>query len=574
MTKGLYYLLSSIILFLITLLFTSEQIAVFLAPDISADRLEQVTLGSGILKALLLADALLLLSISLFIRKQVFSPDNPYKSLWQPSTRIPDSWNTFKNFSISVYVLLGLALVLRLIGLNSDLWIDEVITLVSFVRLPAGEIITNFTSDNQHLLVSLLSHASVSFFGESAWAIRLPSVLFGIASIWAAVKLGELVYGKKIAFFTGLLLAISYHHIWFSQNTRGYSILLFGTVYSTYLLLRALQSGKWRFWVGYAFIISISAWAHITAVFVSIAHGVVILLILLKSDKPSRQLWLPLAGLLMAAWFTLHLYSLILPQMIDFFTQPGAGTGLQHTVWRTPLWLFNEAFRSMGIDATLGWFGLAVVLFIGAICYYWYAKQDWIFLLLAISPGLILGSTMFALGRSLWPRMFYNEIGFILMFLCVALLAIGDIICKVLNKNKTGFISTLPVILLALFLLSSLPYLYQYPKQDYTGARDFVVTQKTAEDNVLGLHMAGRVYSIYYKKDWPEVNTIAEINQSMSHNGYTWLIYTLPGHIQDAKPDIYSYLKTNFNIIKVFHGTLGDGDIIVTKSKNRGLIKE
>ena len=58
------------------------------------------------------------------------------------------------------------------------------LTLVEFVRLPVREIVTTYTSLNNHVLYSLLAHASVGLFGESAWTLRLPAVLFGIASIW------------------------------------------------------------------------------------------------------------------------------------------------------------------------------------------------------------------------------------------------------------------------------------------------------------------------------------------------------------------------------------------------------
>jgi hypothetical protein len=75
-------------------------------------------------------------------------------------------------------VLFGLsllALALRLWRLDADLWFDEVLTLLDFVRPPLGEILTSFPSQNQHMFYSVLAHLSVGIFGESAWALRLPS---------------------------------------------------------------------------------------------------------------------------------------------------------------------------------------------------------------------------------------------------------------------------------------------------------------------------------------------------------------------------------------------------------------
>ncbi len=414
----------------------------------------------------------------------------------------------------------------------------------------------------------------MGIFGESPWAIRLPSLLFGVASIWAAMKLATLVYGKRVAFYTGLLLTFSYHHIWFSQNARGYAILLFGTIYSTYLLLRVLESGKSRYWFAYALVIALSAWAHITAVFVSIAHAIVIILLLIKSGDIKNKNWSRIAfavsGFLLAGWLTLHFYALILPQMIDFFTQPGAGTGVIQTEWRNPLWLFNEAFRSLGVGAAFGWIGILTVLAIAITACYWYMKHDWVFVLLAILPGILLGLTMFALGRNLWPRMFLNEIGFLITFIVIAALFTGDVLRKKLLPAAHHLLIDLPVILFVIVFLIGLPKVYQYPKQDFTGARDFVRNSMEKEDSVIGIHMAGRMYNIYYAKDWPEVNTLDELNRLKSQHGYTWILYTLPRHIKVALPLVYKTLQQEFKIIKIFPGTLGNGEIVVMRSNRKG----
>ena len=71
----------------------------------------------------------------------------------------------------------------RFYKLDASLWYDEVLTLTEFVRLSAWDIVTTYTSFNNHVFFSLQAHASVAVFGESAWALRLPAVLFGIAAI-------------------------------------------------------------------------------------------------------------------------------------------------------------------------------------------------------------------------------------------------------------------------------------------------------------------------------------------------------------------------------------------------------
>ena len=159
-----------------------------------------------------------------------------------------------------VLALLGIGAVLRWVGVGRDLWLDEVFTLVGFVRLPLAELLTDYSHDNQHLLFSLAAHLSVGLFGESAASLRLPAVLFGLGSLWATWRLGLLLAGRREALLALAFLVFSYHHVWFSQNARGYTGLLMATVLSTELLLRALWRGRWKLWPPTPQA-SLSAWA-------------------------------------------------------------------------------------------------------------------------------------------------------------------------------------------------------------------------------------------------------------------------------------------------------------------------
>jgi len=564
------YLVTSAILLFIGFAVSAEQIALLAGPDSTAERIDNVLNGALILKSMLVADGVILLIAGIGkSRSPAVASDVHYTPLWSPSRQQSALWGGPVLYWPAVIVLLTVATVLRVVSLDNDLWIDEVFTLVNFVRLPMGQIITDYSSDNQHMLFSVLARIGIITFGESVWAIRLPSVIFGIASIWAAMRLATLVYGSRVAVYTGLLLTLSYHNIWFSQNARGYTLLLFGTVLSTCLLLRGLQSGKWRYWTAYALVIALSTWAHMTAVFVAIAHGFVIAVVLLKQSGLDNGRWRALAALVLAAWFTLHLYALVLPQVLEFFTRPGAGTGVVPTEWRSPLWLFNETFRSMGIGIAFGWIGITVVSVLSVLCLYWFAKRDWVFIMLAILPGLLLGLTMYTLGRNLWPRMFFNESGFLIILIVVAAIVFGDFLNRVLSNGKSRLIASAPAILVALVFVVSLPGLYRYPKQDFTGARDFVLEHMEAGDRVLGLRIAGRVYNKYYAREWPVVENVQELNQYRSKDGNTWVLYTFPRYFNADRPELARALDLDYEIVRIFPGTLGDGNIIVAKSNQQ-----
>ena len=146
----------------------------------------------------------------------------------------------------AVAALLALALVVRIVGLNASLWYDEVSTLTHFVRLPWGELATDFSSLNNHMFYSLQAKAAVELFGESAWALRLPALLMGMASLVLVWWLARKEIGRGAALLTLALFALSYHHVWFTQNARGYTGLLTWTTAATILLMSGLRRPRWR----------------------------------------------------------------------------------------------------------------------------------------------------------------------------------------------------------------------------------------------------------------------------------------------------------------------------------------
>ena len=90
---------------------------------------------------------------------------------------------SIKRDTILISAITGLALILRLWQINSDLWLDEIITIVRYMRLSPFEALLTFHSANQHLLNSVLGSISIHVFGESVWAVRLSALLFGVATI-------------------------------------------------------------------------------------------------------------------------------------------------------------------------------------------------------------------------------------------------------------------------------------------------------------------------------------------------------------------------------------------------------
>jgi 4-amino-4-deoxy-L-arabinose transferase-like glycosyltransferase len=82
-------------------------------------------------------------------------------------------------------------------------------------------------SANQHVLYATLANISVAVFGATEAAVRLPAVLFGVAAIFALYYLARILTSESEALWATALLTVMYHHIWFSQNARGWTGVVF-----------------------------------------------------------------------------------------------------------------------------------------------------------------------------------------------------------------------------------------------------------------------------------------------------------------------------------------------------------
>ena len=120
----------------------------------------------------------------------------------------------FRVVVILIALTLG-GLALRVIGLDSQLWYDEIYELVVSSRLPLREILTTYLGDIQHPLNSVLVHLSIVALGETPWTVRLPAVIFGIASIPLLFLVGRAVATTREGLLSAAFLAFSYHHVWF-----------------------------------------------------------------------------------------------------------------------------------------------------------------------------------------------------------------------------------------------------------------------------------------------------------------------------------------------------------------------
>jgi len=85
-------------------------------------------------------------------------------------------------------------------------------------------------------LIVILVWVVVNLWDASLVALRLPTVLFGVASIPIIYLLGTKIFSEKEGLLAAFLLAISYHHTHYSQEARMYSMVFFFVLLCMYFL--------------------------------------------------------------------------------------------------------------------------------------------------------------------------------------------------------------------------------------------------------------------------------------------------------------------------------------------------
>lgn len=524
--------------------------------------------GPTLFRALLVFHGIALLVVALVSMKSVGR--SAYSSA--PTLPLDESRSTTWRSWVALSVLTLVALSLRLWHLNTDLWFDELLTLLNFVRLPLGDLVTSLPDQNNHLLFSVLSYASVRLFGESAWAVRLPSVLFGVMSLWALFLLGRRVLGTRQALLACALMTVSYHHIWFSQNARGYMALLFFSLAATWLFLEAVDRQGWIWWLTYSVAIALGMLSHLTMMFVVASHVLVYLAMLwLHRSRESNRAsfnWRPFIAWVLCVSFTTQFYALALPE----FLHVGLHEVSLESEWTSPWWVIAETLRNL----RFGFSGLLVVLCGGAMVFYGWLhmlRREWQTAMLLVLPALLAGGSMLASGHNLWPRFFFFTMGFALLIAVHGTMLVPQLVTARLTKFKSHETWGLAAgtALACLMIAASavtVPRNYVHPKQDFTGAREYIESHRGPNDAVVAVGLAGVAYGRYFAPSWSVAQTREELDAARRDKQKVWLVYTLPVEVKAYRPDVWRAIQSEFEVVKVFPGTLGGGEVFVCRDQS------
>jgi len=292
--------------------------------------------------------------------------------------------------SIFLVLIILLALFFRFKGLSTrDIWYDEALDVIQGQK--------SFWETTTHMAVPVhyyFVHFFL-FFGRTTFILGLPSVLFGVASVYLLFLIGKKISNERIGLIAAFLMAISPMNIEFSQQILFYSYFVFFTLLALFFFIDfvlgvAQKKVRWKSF-GFFFLFSfINFFVHISAPLVLLIQFIFLLFYLPVNYKVFKNykkylLWLipPLLAIIYLLFFfkDSSKYLQIIQSNLKFNLQAPISLGFSLGQQLGPVvFKFNFPF----FRAMFAWFGLGkgfrlVVYFLLFLVGFWslIKKRKW-----------------------------------------------------------------------------------------------------------------------------------------------------------------------------------------------------
>lgn len=433
--------------------------------------------------------------------------------------------------------IIAVAACLRLIHANAEFWFDEIVTVLMFVGTPFANVISTYGLANNHALNSVLVHLVASVCGADPWAVRLPAILFGVAGVWAFWFVATAIWPRMPALLGTSLFAVSYHHIYYSQNARGYSALIFFGLLATGLLLRLLDQEEprrdRRIAAGYSVAIGLGLYAMLLMTFIVAGHASVLV---------ACRRWRALIPLAAGVGLAALLYAPMAPSLMEYYRTHPADTG----------------YRLLSIEFARALAPIAIVLIAGGLVsipiVVRFARTRPLAAALLLSPVAFNVLVPLVRGQGVYPRSFIYG-------LAVAYLLLVDAIDWAL-RVRPGVAWMMAALIAVASAVQLVPY-YQLPKQGFRQALAYIERHRAPADDRIGLTLGGKAARFYD----PSIVLIEDASQLRAFTSRSrqpaWIISTFPGEMRLNSPELYEWLRAQAADKAEFAGVIGDGTVHV-----------
>lgn len=267
-----------------------------------------------------------------------------------PPAGSPPAEPSDRAFIVLSALIITLAAVVRFAFIGRyQVWLDEAYSFM-VARHSVGEILGALRLDNGPPLHYVMLHYWMKIFGDGPWALRALSAVFSTAAVAAVVYWDAPWFPRRARLWAGFLFAITPIAIYYAQEARMYSVVLFFTLMSVIYLERGLRAGGWRNWAAMAAFTALGLYTSYV-VFFLLPLGFIVIAAMYLSGVDRRLLLRRSAGLVAALAAAGLLFT---PWLPIFAKQPSK----EATSWIGPVWrMENRALlpvQSLAIMSTGG----------------------------------------------------------------------------------------------------------------------------------------------------------------------------------------------------------------------------
>ena len=251
---------------------------------------------------------------------------------------------------LSVVVIVGALLRFWNLG-QWSFWIDEVFT----VRDAEGFSLESWQSIPNpipYLAVKL----SIALANDSEWGSRFIPCIVGIVSIPAIFGLGRTLFNWQIGFLSGMFMACSSWHLFWTQNARYPIFILLFAILTAWLFYLSLERDSTLLTVGAlvsCFCLILSHTLSVVIVPALAAYAIICLL-----EKSNKKRWLNLIIFFLP--FAMPVLALLLPEVRGYLF-----SGWGRNEWqRSPLYILLTLVHGVSIPiAVAAFFGFVATPF-------------------------------------------------------------------------------------------------------------------------------------------------------------------------------------------------------------------
>ena len=250
------------------------------------------------------------------------------------------------------------------------LWHDEAFSALYISKYGWGEMMHRIILDVHPPLYYLVLRIWSYVFGHSLLSLRALSIILGVLTVWAAYKLVKQAFkDENWALLAALLVAINPFQVQYALEARMYTLGTFLVLYSSYLLLKALESGNKKHWILYGISVAAAAYTHYFLLFSLVAQGLYWFYYCVKTHKggffKARDFLYGIGAYI----FSVLLYLPWIPAFIEQNTRVQSGYWIQPPDrWAIPGTVWKIIFGGQGMNRPV--LMIATIVMVILILYY------------------------------------------------------------------------------------------------------------------------------------------------------------------------------------------------------------